>query len=153
MADRSTPEAKREALGELRVRAGLMLDAFERDQPGSRIGQLRQVVDGARSLSAMRAILRELRAAAITLSPAGRQQLEHDLSSRFGPGQTADKEGEQAIVVTVRRRGAIRSEREYRAVQAYADALSTDPNAEAEFLALGALLDEYSAAPKLPNDR
>jgi len=130
-----------------------MVDAFERDQPRSRVGQLRQVIEGARSLSAMRTILRELRAAASTLSPAGRQQLDHELSARFGPGLTAAEEREQAIVATVRRRGSIRSEREYRVVQAYADGLSADPDANAEFLALGALLDEYSGASELPNDR
>ena len=153
LADSSAAEAKREALDELRGRALLMLDAFERDQPGSGVGQLRQVVAGARSLSAMRTILRELRAAASTLSPAGRQQLDYDLRARFGPGLTAEEEREQAIVATVRRRGSIRSEREYRVVQAYADRVSADPNAAAEFSALGALLDEYSAAPELPNDR
>ena len=153
MADRSAAEAKRKALAELRGRAVLMLDAFERDQPGSGVGQLREVVESARSLSAMRAILRELQAAASTLSSAGRQQLDQELSSRFGPGRTAEEEREQAIVATVRRRGSIRSEREYPVVQAYADRLSTDSNAEAEFVALGALLDEYSAAPELPNDR
>lgn len=153
MADRSAAQAKREALAELRIRAGLMLDAFERDQSGSRVGQLRQVVEGTRSLSAMRTILRELRAAASTLSPAGRRQLDQELSARFGPGLTAEEEREQAILATVRRRGSIRSEREHRVVQAYADTLSTDPNADAEFRALGALLDEYSAAAELPNVR
>jgi len=153
VADSSAAQAKREALAELRARALLMLDAFERDQPGSGAGQLRQVIENARNLGALRTILRELRAAANTLSPAARQQLDHELSAGFGPGVNAEEEREQAVVTTVRRRGAIRSEQEYRVVQAYVDRLSADPTAGAEFLALATLLDEYSAAPELPNDR
>ena len=153
MADSPAALAKSEALAELRARAFLMLDAFERDQPGSGVGQLRQVIESASSLGAMQTILRELRAGASTLSAAGRQHLDHELSARFGPRLIAEQEREQAVVATVRRRGSIRSEREYRIVQAYADAMSGDPGAEAGFLALGALLDEFSAAAKLPNDR
>ena len=153
MADSPAAQAKRESLAELRARAFLMLDVFERDQPGSGVGQLRQLIERATSLGAMRTILRELRAAATALSAAGRQQLDQELSARFGPALTADQEREQAVVAAVRRRGSIRSEREYRIIQAYADAMSGDPGAEPEFLALGALLDEFSAAPKLPNDR
>ena len=153
MADSSTAKAKREALAELRVRAFLMLDAFERDQPGSGVGQLRQVVEGARSVSAMQSILRELRAAASTLSPTGRQHLDRELGKRLGPELSAEEEREQAVVAAVQRRGSIRSEREYRIVQAHADAISASHAAQAEVVALGRLLDEYSAAPKLPNER
>ena len=103
MADRSAAQVKQAALTELRARALLMLDAFERDQPGTRVGQLRQVVAGARSASAMRMILREVRAAASTLSPAGREELERELTERFGPGVSADEEREQAVVAAVRR--------------------------------------------------
>jgi hypothetical protein len=45
----------------------------------------------------------------------------------------------------VQKRGRIRSEREYRIVQAYLDSHLGD---DAEDIALGALLDEFMAAPQ-----
>lgn len=57
------------------------------------------------------------------------------------------RERDQALIAKVRARGTIRSEREYRAVQAYQDAIAGEPEREDEFLALGTLLNRFSAEP------
>jgi hypothetical protein len=79
------------------------------------------------------------------LSAAGRAELDRTLRKRFGPDTQHGKDA--AVVARVRRRGRILSEREYRIVQAHADAVFTDRSSEAEYLALGALLDAFMAAP------
>jgi hypothetical protein len=129
----------------LRERALFMLAAFERDEPGPTWAQLREIVEGARRLSDLRTLLREFRAMTGAMSPAGRRELDRGLRERFG----ADPEWQRdlAVVAKVRARGRIRSEREYRSVQAYQDSIAGDLERQEEFLALGALLDEFSAAP------
>lgn len=79
------------------------------------------------------------------LSPDALRQLRRTLIERFGsdPESARDKNAAE----TARMRGVIRSEREYRAVQAYADSIAADPDARSEFLVLGALLDEYASRP------
>ena len=93
----------------------------------------------------MRAMLRELRGmqAALPLSP--QRALTHELRTRFGPDPQAA--ADRIVVERARARGRIRSEREYRIVCAYADAIAGDPAAAPEHSALGALLDGYMAAP------
>jgi len=72
-------------------------------------------------------------------------QLRRRLVERFGadPDQEKDKTAANAA----RTRGRIRSEREFRAVQAYADSIAADLESRDEFNALGALLDEYASRP------
>ena len=107
--------------------------------------ELRQVLDRTRGIRGLRAILRELRGMGSGLGPAARQELDQALRDRFGPD--GSEEPDLEIVAEIQRRGRIRSEAEYRVVQAHADAIAADPAREAEFLALGTLLDGYMAAP------
>ena len=121
-----------------------MLDAFQKEQPNPTWSTLRELVEHTNRLSDLRSILRDFRGAAAGLSSAGRAKLQQGLLERFGPD--ANWERDRDLVTRVRARGRINSEREYRAVQGYADAIAGDPATEAEFLALGALLDAYAAA-------
>ena len=130
---------------EFRERATMMLDAFERAEPAPSWAELRRIVSGARGVRQLRAVVRELRGFLAALSPADRRELDGALRARFGPD--AEHARDLEVVAQVRKRGRIRSEAEYRVVQGYADAIAADAGAEAEFLALGALLDAYMAAP------
>ena len=109
------------------------------------LAQLRHVLEGTSSIRDLRALLRDFRGMRAGLSAGGRRALDQVLEQRFGPD--TDEARAAAVVEGVRKRGRIRSEREYRIVQAYADSIGADPAAQAEFVALGALLDAYSAAP------
>lgn len=148
MARSITPEQQAE-LAALHGRCTLMLDAFVRAEPdASGFAALRATVEqvaAGRSLSGMRAVLRELRSMQAGLPLDTRRELARDLAARFGADPAAERDA--AVVARVRAQGRIRSEREYRAVCAYADAIAGDPAAQDEFLALGALLDGYMAAP------
>ena len=129
----------------LRERALVMLAAFEREEAGPSWTQFREILEGATRLSALRTIVRECRGMMGAMSPSGRRTLERELHDRFGPDP--EWERNHAIVAKVRARGRIQSEREYRAVQAYQDAIAGDLERQDEFLALGAVLDDFSAAP------
>jgi hypothetical protein len=131
-------------LAALRGRALFMLDAFDAAEPSPTWAEFRRLVERA-GLSDVRSMIRDLRGAAAGLTPQARAQLERELLDRFGPDEGWHRDRE--LVVKVRARGHIKSEREYRVVQGYADAIAGDPANEAEFLALGALLDNFSAAP------
>jgi hypothetical protein len=91
-------------------------------------------------------IYRETRSFLGAMSPATREKLERELRERFGPDAEQLRDGE--VVAEVRSFGRIRSEREYRVVQAYLDSLPANPDDEFEAAALGELLDEFMAAPK-----
>jgi len=130
---------------ELRARLYLMLEAFEREEPSKTWLEIRELVDRSSRLSVLRSLLRDLRGAVAALSPSGRRTLETALQEQFGPD--SEWQRELAIVERVRARGRIRSEREYRAVQAYQDSIAGDRARQDEFLALGAMLDDFSAAP------
>jgi hypothetical protein len=70
-----------------------------------------------------------------------RRALAFELASN-GIDISAERKREVATIAAVRERGRIRSEAEYRRVQAYADTL-VEPEEQAEYLELGALLDEF----------
>jgi hypothetical protein len=147
MARSFTPEQQAE-LAMLHGHCTLMLDAFARAEPNAGgFAALRATVDrvaAGRSVPGMRAVLRELRGMQAGL-PLGTQcELARDLTAHFGPDAVAERD--TVVVTQVRARGRIRSEREYRVVCAYADAIAGDPDAQDEYLALGALLDGYMAA-------
>ena len=129
----------------LRERLLVMLAAFEGGEPAPLWGQFRELVARTTRLSDLKTILRELRGAIGAMTPAARLELERELAHRFGPDPEMERDA--AIVAKVRARGRIQSEREYRAVQTYQDLIGADPERQAEFLVLGALLDEFSAAP------
>jgi len=137
--DRNTEKA------ELRDRALLILARFEREEPSPVWAELRNVIARTTTLSGLRSIVRDLRGTMGAMPAATRLALEQDLARRFGPDAGAAKDA--AVVNKVRRRGRIDSEREYRSVQAYADTIASEPSRQDEFVALGALLDEYMAAP------
>lgn len=124
MARSITSEQEAE-LAALHGRCMRMLDAFARAEPDSGVfADIRATIDrvaASRSLSGMRAMLRELRGMQAPL-PVGAQR---DLAARFGPDEAAERDA--AVVARVRARGRIRSEREYRVVCAYADAIAGDP--------------------------
>jgi hypothetical protein len=148
MARSITPEQQAELVA-LQGRCTLMLDAFARAEPDAGgFAAFRATVDrvaASRSLSRMRAMLRELRGMQAALPPDTHRELARDLAARFGPDEAAERDAD--LVARVRARGRIRSEREYRVVCAYADAIVGDTHTQDEFRALGALLNGYMAAP------
>jgi hypothetical protein len=135
----------------LRGRAELILATFEREEPSPTWAQYRALVEQATGLTHLRGINQDLRAMMAGLPRASGDALRLELRTRFGPDR--EEERDRQTVAKIRARGRIRSEREYRIVQQYVDSIPADPNDQDEFLALGAMLDEYMAAPKLPNDR
>jgi hypothetical protein len=141
----SSAKARAEQVAELRERARLMLAAFEREEPSPRWAPFREAVERASRLGDLRTLVRECRAMTGAMSPAGRRELDQALRERFGADPEWDRD--LTIVAKVRGRGQIRSEAEYRPVQAYQDSIAGDLERHNEFLALGALLDEFSAAP------
>ena len=130
---------------DLRARATLMLTAFEHAEPGPWVTEFHDILERTRGITRLRALLREFRSMAAGLPAAGRTELACALEAQFGPDP--EFECDRRVVAQVRTRGRIRSEREYRAVQGYADAIAADQDAQEEYLALGALLDAYMAAP------
>ncbi len=141
---RSSRTANGEETAALRERALLMLAAFEREEPGPTWARFRELVEQSSRLSVLRTMLRECRGMMAAMSPDGRRTLERVLRDRFGADPEWDRE--LATVAKVRARGRIQSEREYRSVQAYQDAIAAELDRQDEFLALGALLDDFSAA-------
>lgn len=143
-----TPEQEAE-LAELHARCRLTLDAFRRAEPAARVlDDLAATVErvaASRSVRGLRALYRELGGTRAALPLADARALDRALEARFGSDRLAARDA--AVVARVRARGRITSEREYRVVSAHADALGADPGAQAEYLALGALLDGYMVAP------
>jgi hypothetical protein len=129
----------------LREQASLILDAFEQVEPGPTLTRFREATRRATRLSDLRTLNRELRGAMAGLEPSALAQLRERLIERFGPDP--DHENNTAAAHNARTRGRIRSEREYRAVQAYADSIAADVGSRDDFDALGALLDEYASRP------
>ena len=129
----------------LRARAYLILDVFEQAEPSLTWARLRAATKQATRLSDLRIIHRELRGAMAGLDRTALAKLRKHLLERFGPD--ADHQKDKAAADKARQRGRIRSESEYRAVQAYADSIAADFEAGAEFDALSALLDDYASRP------
>lgn len=139
--------ARDEEAALLRQRAHMILEAFERAEPSPSWARFRELTDRARTLTDLRTINRELRGAMAALSSTDRRELVRTLDDRFGPDAGFERDrraAERALA-----RGRIRSEREYRAVQAYADSIAGDREAESQYLSLGALLDDFMASPSL----
>lgn len=134
-----------EEVAELRARALLAIATIDREEPSEIWAQVRAIVEHATRLTDLRTLYREIRGFVGAISPSARQQLERELQERFGPdvGQIRDTK----VVARVRKAGRIRSEREYRIVQAYLDSMPVESRDAAETLALGALLDGFMAAP------
>jgi hypothetical protein len=147
---RQTPAAAEELIA-LRGRALLILAAFEREEPSPTWARYRALVEEATRLTHLRGIIEDLRAMMAGLPRESGAALRRELRARFGPDR--EEERDRKSVAKIRARGRIRSEREYRIVQAFADGIPADPDDQNEYLALGAMLDEYMAAPELPNDR
>lgn len=123
-----------------------MLAAFEREEPGPTWAHFfRAVLECTNRLGDLRVLLRELRAMTGAMSPEGRRGRQRALRQRFGPDR--DEGRELVTVEKVRARGRIRSEREYRSVEAYADSIAGERARHDEYLALGALLNAFTAAP------
>lgn len=139
------PSARDIEAAVLRERAHVILAAFERADSSPTWARFRELINRARSLSDLRTVNRELRGAMAGLNRADRQELTRTLRDRFGPD--TEFERDQATAEKALTRGRIRSEREYRAVQAYADGIAGDQEAESKYLALGALLDDFMASP------
>ena len=121
----------------------MILARIEQEEPSETWTRFRVLVEGTTRLTDLRVIYREIRSILGDMLPEPRAQLERDLEQRFGP-DAADLR-DRRLVAAVQKRGRIRSEREYRIVQAFLDSHSGD---NAEVLALGALLDEFMAAPQ-----
>jgi len=145
------PTAAAKEFEELRARALRILEVFDREDPGSTWAGFRDVVQRAKRVDDLRSINRDLRGAMSGLAPDIRSALERELADRFGAD--LDQSRIRALAAKARLHGVIRSEREFRAVQAYADSIAGERDANDEFLALGALLDEYMSRSELPNGR
>jgi hypothetical protein len=126
-------------IDDLRARAALMLDAFNRAEPSTSWNRFREVVATAKSVSTLRAIIQELRGASAGLLPTDRAALRKELLERFGPDEEFERD--RQLVQKIKQRGKIQSEREYRILQSFADTIAADD--PTEYLALGALLDEF----------
>jgi hypothetical protein len=124
----------------------LILATAERDAPSAFWGQMRVLVESTTKLGDLRVIYREARSFLGAMAPATREQLERELRERFGSDAERIRDGE--VVAKVRSIGRIRSESEYRVVQAYLDSLPANPDDESEAASLGELLEEFMAAPK-----
>jgi hypothetical protein len=129
----------------LRERAYLILDAFEQAEPSPTWARFREATQRATRVGDLRTIHRELRGAMAGLEPSALDQLRSHLIEQFGPD--LDYDGSGALAERALGRGRISSEREYRAVQAYADSIAADVRRRDDFDALGALLDEYASRP------
>jgi hypothetical protein len=123
----------------------MILDALMRAERGPIWAGVREVIDGARSVSALRTINRDLWGFVAGLADVDKLELTRTLRERYG----ADSELQRARQTAERalERGGIRSVVEYRAVQSYADAIAGDRAFDAQSLALGALLDDFMASP------
>jgi hypothetical protein len=128
-------------IAELRERSLLILSAIERGEPGPLWASLRQTIESAERVTDLRTIYREVRGFLAAMPPSARELLERDLARRFGPD--TQQERDERVIEKVRSSGRIRTEREYRIVQAHLDSLP--PNASQRQM-LGALLDEFMAA-------
>ena len=129
---------------QLLTRCRLVIDAMERAEPGKQWSDLRSVLEAsANRVAGLRQIARECAVMAALLPAAVRLDLDEALRAA-GIDLNAERSAEAAEVAAIRARGRIRSEHEYRKVQAYADGLVTHDTSD-EYLALGALLDEFTS--------
>ena len=140
-----TAAEKATIAAELRNRALLILATFDREEPGEQWAKIRVLVESSQRLSDLRVIYREIRSMLGAMRPSSREQLERELRDSFGPD--AEQIGDDEVVAQARRIGCIRSEREYRIVQARLDSLPANPDDDSESAALGKLLDDFMAAP------
>jgi hypothetical protein len=92
-------------------------------------------------VTVLRSLVAELKGIAAHLPANARRELARELASHR-IDTAAEQERDAAAVAAVRERGRIRSEAEYRRIHAYADTLVASEN-QAEYLELGALLDEF----------
>src|SRR3982751_1205214 len=122
-----------------------MLDVLEQAESSPTLARFRAATEQATRLSDLRTINRELRGAMAGLDRTALAQLRKRLLEQFGPD--VDHEKDKAAADKARQHGRIRSEREYRAVQAYADSIAADFVARDEFDTLSALLDDYASRP------
>ena len=136
---------------ELRERGLLMLEAFEREESSPTWAGLRSLLESTNRIADLRSVLREMRGIQGAMSSTGRARLQRALEDQFGPDEESQKD--LAVVEKVCARGRIGSEREYRAVQSYADSVVGESDRESELATLGALLDDYMTAPKLSSER
>lgn len=140
----SQPNERAAEKARLLLRCRLTLDAFERGEPSAMWADFRAFVEASSGrLADLRSILLELKPMAAFMPKEIRRELAQSLAAH-GFDVALELEQDRAAVDAIRARGSIRSEAEYRRVQAYADALIT-PEEKEEYLQLGALLDEYSS--------
>ena len=128
--------------GQLLLRCRLTLDALERAEPSPTWAQFRALADAsAERLTDLRMLVAELKPLSALLPGEVRRELARELAAH-GIDMASERQRDAAEVAAIRARGRIRSEAEYRRVQAYADTL-INPEEESEYLDLGALLDEF----------
>jgi hypothetical protein len=143
------PQSRATEKAQLLTRCRLTLDAIERAESSPVWAQFRATVEASASrLGDLRSIVRELLPIVAILPADIRADLARQLSSH-GVDLAQERKQQADAVAKIRERGRIRSEAEYRRVQAYADAL-TRPEDEAEFITLGALLDTFMAGASAP---
>jgi hypothetical protein len=146
---RPTARARAEAIAKLRLRLAVYAETFCPASAQDPISQMfRAEVEKATTVTALKVWLREFRGMAGGLAafdPNAKRALHQLLLDRCGPDPEVDRDAEAVRAVLAR--GKIRSEREYVALQAFADTLPRSPDdleTESEFYRLGAMLDAYS---------
>ena len=130
---------------QLLTRIRLTLDAIERAEPPSPTwAEFRALGErSANNLRTLRDLAREVAVLASMLPGPIRAELDTALTAA-GIDLASERASDLAAIAAVRARGRIRSEAEYRRVQAYADQIGPDEARQEEYLALGALLDEFA---------
>ena len=130
---------------QLLTRIRLTLDAVERAEGASATWtEFRALGErSANNLRVLRMLAQEVAVLASLLPGPIRVALDTALTAA-GIDLAGERAADLAAIAAVRARGRIRTEAEYRRVQAYADALIA-PEQQEEFLALGALLDEFTS--------
>ena len=140
------PDPNAAEKAKLLMRWRLTLDAVERNEPqGTAWADLRALGErSANNLRVLRGLSREAAVMASMLPPLLRVDLDATLAAAAIDVES-ERAADAAAVARIRARGRIRSEAEYRRVQSYADQIGPDETRQGEFLALGALLDEFAS--------
>ena len=126
----------------LLLRCYMTIDALEQSEASPLWAEMRATVAAhATRLTDLRRLVAELQPMAALLPRNTRRSLLRALKSQ-GIDIASERRSHVDAVAAVQTRGRIRSEAEFRRVQAYADTL-VDPGDEREYQQLGELLDEF----------
>ena len=130
-------------VAQLRDRLILTVRFIEKRQEFPSAPHLRAIVDAAAAkgdLRALRLIVKEVDAMALSLDPAERERLELLLESQLGVNRDVERARLRAKVTDALQRGTISSEKERRRLEEYADMLEITNGDPAEIAAVRRLV-------------